>query len=245
MSDTEAEFFTALAAFQAEVPPIRKSEAVNAGQRSYSFAPLDTILDTIRPALTKNGLAWTARPTVTEHGFVLRSSLVHTGGHREESDYPLPDPASNGAQIIGSALTYARRYSLTALLGVAPSGEDDDGQKAADARSTYSQPDPSASLRSQIAAIGKRMGWDPDRITADFAEWNVDGLHIASADPTTLTAYRDYLDEERKRLNREQAQLAQQPGYRQDGKPKKGQQVAERLDATPTDDTFYAEPATT
>src|SRR4051794_5492215 len=67
---------------------------------------------------------------MTEHGFVLRYSLLHIAGHREDGDFPLPDPARFSSQQIGSAITYARRYSLCAVTGIAPGGDDDDGEKA-------------------------------------------------------------------------------------------------------------------
>lgn len=134
MSDTtpEQDFAAALAAFQAEVPPIGKTAKADAGKYGYSYATLDHILSTIGPLLAKHGFAYTALPTMTEHGFALRYALLHKAGHREEGFYPLPDPERIDPQKIGSAISYARRYALTAVTGVAPADEDDDGAKAAE-----------------------------------------------------------------------------------------------------------------
>jgi hypothetical protein len=132
-------FAGALAAFQVELPHIAKGQRATAGPFSYDYADLTDITKQVTPLLAKHGLSWTARPHMTDHGFVLRSALLHSGGWREEGDYPLPDPSKTDPQKLGSAITYARRYSFTALTGVAPGGDDDDGKKALDARAAVPQ----------------------------------------------------------------------------------------------------------
>lgn len=130
----QQQFADALVAFQSALPSVGKESKADTGKFSYTYAALPDILEAVLPALTINGLAFTAAPDMTEHGFVLRFSLVHTGGHREEGAYPLPSPAQSTPQQIGSAITYGRRYCFTAVTGIAPD-EDDDGQAATDARS--------------------------------------------------------------------------------------------------------------
>jgi hypothetical protein len=69
-------------------------------------------------------------PTVTEDGrFVLAYELRHTSGELINGSYPLPDPTRTTPQQVGSALTYARRYTLCCVTGVVPD-EDDDGTVA-------------------------------------------------------------------------------------------------------------------
>ena len=125
----------ALASFQADIPHVGKDATADAGSYSYSYAPLDVITQVAMPLLAKHGLSFTCAPSMTELGFVLAYSLLHDGGERVDGFYPLPDPAKSSPQQIGSAISYGRRYCLTAVTGIAPGGEDDDGQKAADARS--------------------------------------------------------------------------------------------------------------
>lgn len=131
-------FAVALAAFQTEIPNIAKDQKAqiksDKGSFSYDYADLTDITAKVLPLLAKVGLSWSAKPTLAEAGFVLAYSLRHTGGHVETGEYPLPDPARTPAQQLGSAITYARRYCLTAVTGVAPGGDDDDGAKAQDAR---------------------------------------------------------------------------------------------------------------
>lgn len=139
MSDNaQAAFAQALVDFQDSLPHVGKGSRAkvptkDGGSYSYDYAALPDILDATLPSLTKNGLAFTAAPAMTEHGFVLRFALLHIGGHREEGAYPLPDPNRSTPQQIGSAITYGRRYSFCAVTGIAPD-EDDDGQHAADTR---------------------------------------------------------------------------------------------------------------
>jgi len=136
----------ALAAFQSELPSIRKgntakvkSERTNT-EYSYSYADLTDVSEVALPLLGKHGLAWSAQPTLMDTMFVLHYSLTHESGESLEGIYPLPD-ATTPPQQLGSAITYARRYALTAITGVAPGGDDDDAQSA-----------PAAPARQQRAA---------------------------------------------------------------------------------------------
>jgi hypothetical protein len=87
------------------------------------YADLAAVIKTARKPLSANGLS-----TVQTIGDgVLHTRLLHTSGQWIASEYPLP--MSGRPQEFGSALTYARRYSLSALLGIA-ADEDDDGNTA-------------------------------------------------------------------------------------------------------------------
>jgi hypothetical protein len=128
-----AELFAALADLQAEYPKVAKGQTAQVksdkGNYSYDYSDLASCSEVIMPLLGKHGLAFIARPTRNGEGdFVLAYSLVHKSGAREDGDYPLP--SSGTAQSIGSAITYARRYSLCAITGIAPGGKDDDGAEA-------------------------------------------------------------------------------------------------------------------
>lgn len=130
----------ALAAFQAELPKIRKDETAKVtGENkatgakvsySYGYAGLDTVVDTVLPVLGKHGLSITSKSTYTDASFMLEVSLLHESGERETGYWPLPDPRRVGPQDLGSAYTYGRRYLTLALTGTFPGGEDDDGAKA-------------------------------------------------------------------------------------------------------------------
>ena len=123
---------SALAAFQAEAPKIAKGNTADTGTYKYAYADLSDISEKVLPLLGKHGLSFSAKPCLTDDGrLVLRYLLRHVSGDSDGGDYPLP---SGNPQQIGSAITYARRYTLCAITGVAPGGDDDDGKAANDTR---------------------------------------------------------------------------------------------------------------
>ena len=125
----------ALAEVQAKLPKITKGETAKVpgkdGKQGYSYryAGLDTISAHLLPLLGEHGLSFTAKPTLNGDGkFVLAYSLKHESGEHDDGEFPLGGGGGT-PQAIGSAITYARRYCLCAVTGVAPD-EDDDGQAA-------------------------------------------------------------------------------------------------------------------
>jgi hypothetical protein len=122
----------ALITLQASLPHITKASTGQAGNRETKYANLSTITDAVLPRLAALGLYWTCIPTLVgapAERFVLRFQLVHAAtGERIEGDYPIPGQANS--QSIGGAITYARRYALCAVLGLAPAEDDDDANRA-------------------------------------------------------------------------------------------------------------------
>lgn len=124
----------ALAAVQSDLPHIQKTKTATVrtdkASYSYKYADLGDIAPAVYPLLSKHGLAFVAMPTLTPEGaFVLAYELMHVSGEKRDGSYPLPDPTRTTPQQVGSALTYARRYTLCCVVGVVPD-EDDDGQVA-------------------------------------------------------------------------------------------------------------------
>jgi len=139
----------ALAAAQGKIRAASK-DAVNpffsTGERKARYADLAAVWEVIREPLSANGLSLLQLPETTRSGLWLETRLLHSSGEflafrgwwpvakapprRERGEGP-PSNAkwARTPQTYGSAITYARRYSLTALLGVA-ADEDDDGNAA-------------------------------------------------------------------------------------------------------------------
>lgn len=107
------------------------------------YAPLSQVLEEAKKVLSKHGLfiyqrvgsdieetsrIWVGTVIAHENGEEIRSGKLYI---------PLPDKKP---QTAGSAITYARRYSLMALLGVAGEEEDDDGNHASRTRNTNTKP---------------------------------------------------------------------------------------------------------
>lgn len=124
-SETITEIAKALAKFQSEVSdPNRTKE--NAFLKS-KYVTLDSLLQAVRPVLANNGLSFLQVPFTGADAVSVTTMLLHESGEWLESDpFTLPlmkkDP-----QGVGSVVTYARRYSLSSILGVAWD-EDDDAQ---------------------------------------------------------------------------------------------------------------------
>lgn len=121
--------FTALAAAQGEFPEIIKNEKADAGKFGYNYADLATVLRAIRPVLSRNGLAL-LNPLGggTAAGFSVRTILAHSSGAYLSSTVIIP--YQDDPQEFGSRVSYVRRYSDLAMVGVFPAEEDDDGLKA-------------------------------------------------------------------------------------------------------------------
>ncbi len=133
----------ALAIAQAEIKPPQKTRKVDfinlKGQRvKYSYADLADCIEAVKIPLSKNGLSVIQTLGIMENelGFCLKTLLIHSSGQSITSTYPLPIPGTIKPQEFGSALTYARRYSLSAICGFA-SEDDDDGQIANDSHQKF------------------------------------------------------------------------------------------------------------
>lgn len=123
-SDSIKELATALAKFQAEVQNPANTKKVSTGSFSYNYAPLNEILSQVRPLLSKHGLSIVQAPTTSENNILVSTMLIHSSGEWIELDPVALKMDKVTAQGAGSAITYARRYSLSAVLGI--SSEDDD-----------------------------------------------------------------------------------------------------------------------
>lgn len=119
----------ALADLQTQLPHIAKDNTAKVPTKTgggyvYKYADLAQISREVLPLLGKLGLSFTSRPTLREARLVLVYELRHISGELIEGEYPLP--ANGSPQEIGGAITYARRYCLCAVTGVAPDDDDED-----------------------------------------------------------------------------------------------------------------------
>lgn len=141
---------TALAAAVRAMKPIPKAETGQIGSRQYKYADLATVIEAVRKPLADAGLVVVQTPEVNGAGFVLVTRLQHVSGQWLEASYPLPTDV--GSQELGSALTYARRYSLCAVLGVAAEDDDDGALASVPAPRRESAPGPLADTGLGICA---------------------------------------------------------------------------------------------
>lgn len=117
----------ALAKFQGEVNN-PSNTAENPFYRS-KYAPLDTVLNTVRPILSKYGLSVVQAPSTEGNNITIATTLIHESGEYMEFPPLSLKMDKVTAQGAGSAITYARRYAISAILGIS-SEDDDDGNHA-------------------------------------------------------------------------------------------------------------------
>jgi hypothetical protein len=92
------------------------------------YADLASVWEACRESLSSNGLAVTQTISKNETGMLLITLLGHSSGQWIKSEMTIT-LAKNDLQSVGSALTYARRYSLSSIVGISPD-DDDDGERA-------------------------------------------------------------------------------------------------------------------
>lgn len=126
--------------FQKSMPVIKKDETARVSgvsksgksyEMSYNYATLDSIQKAIQEPLANAGLGYTQE--ATNEG--LKTTLFDVDGNTKEFMYPAV--FAGKPQEIGSAMTYAKRYALTACLGLIIEGEDDDGNQAQNSKQEY------------------------------------------------------------------------------------------------------------
>lgn len=123
-SESIANISAALVQFQSEVKNPEK-KGVNPHFKS-KYAELDEIINTIRPTLEKHGLAFIQNPVQSDGQVGVYTVLIHKSGEFIQFD-PVMIPLQKATpHQVGSALTYAKRYSLSSALGIATE-EDKDG----------------------------------------------------------------------------------------------------------------------
>src|SRR6202030_3179781 len=148
-SDTIATIAAALAKAQVELTNPEKSLVATIrspfpreADRTFRYAPLSSGLDIVRKGLGRHEIATIQSTEIdTEAGLLrLTTILAHSSGEWVSSEWPVcPIADISSAQRMGAALTYARRYALFTLVGIA--GEDD-----LDAPDLGADPNPAAEL---------------------------------------------------------------------------------------------------
>lgn len=159
---------TALSKAQAAMQAAKKDSAnPHFGSRYSSLAE---VWDAIREPLTRQGLSVVQLPSATGAAVTVETLLMHVSGQwfRSRVTFPLrPEFNKTGAELppsaqqIGSAITYGRRYGLTAMVGVSSADEDDDGNAAS--RRTEQPPaaDQPPKRKLDPARIKERVGSVP------------------------------------------------------------------------------------
>lgn len=114
-----------------EVPNFSTDETANAGSRTYKYLNLATLLKNIKPIFEKYDIAFSQRVTFGGTGDgrqtlgTVETIIFDENEQQTVCEYPFF--VTGDPQQVGSAITYARRYSLTTVLGIFPDKDDDGG----------------------------------------------------------------------------------------------------------------------
>lgn len=161
-SDTIADLAAALVKARAKFKPLKKGHTANVqsskGSYKYTYSTLDDLYEATDAALCEFGLMPMHNIETSRDGVGVSTLILHTSGQFIQTD-PVWLPGGSTPQSIGSACTYARRYSLQAALGIAAE-EDDDGQRAA-------KPAPRRESASESHSSAPRAATPDDRIISD------------------------------------------------------------------------------
>lgn len=174
-SESIKELAKALCAVQGEIEGAKK-DSTNPHFRS-KYADLTSVWDSIRNPLTNHGLAVSQVADTSERDHVcIETILMHTSGEYISGKMTLPvskpDPQGHG-----SAITYARRYALAAIVGVCP--EDDDAEGATDRTvKPKAHPQPQVEHVGDWRDVAVHFGKNKDKklgeMTTKSLEWYLD-----------------------------------------------------------------------
>lgn len=136
------------------------------------YAKLENCIEAVIDALNDNGIMLMQQTRACEDGVIVETTFIHESGEMLSGGVLHVPAAKHDPQGYGSALTYARRYSLQAACGIAP--EDDDGNSATNAvQQKQAAPKPAPKAPTKIE--GKDAPWQlkvsakPD---GDHGEWS-------------------------------------------------------------------------
>lgn len=154
-SESIAALGKALSQFQGEIKNPNNT-ADNPFFKS-KYAPLNDILNLVRPILSKHGLSIVQAPSGDGENIIIYTTLIHSSGEWIEFE-PLTLKADKvTAQGAGSAITYGRRYALSAVLGIS-SEDDDDGNGAEPKKDTKTDNGPSEKQVNYMYKLVKDSG---------------------------------------------------------------------------------------
>lgn len=153
-------FSEAFVKLQSAIKPAIK-DATNPAFKS-KYADLGAVWEAVREPLSEHGFGVVQAPQFEGETMWLETTLLHVSGEKMTSRYPLR-PVKQDPQGYGSAITYAKRYALSAMLGVV-ADDDDDGNLASGinggpkpAPSGKVTPDQAKTIRELIERVGANI----------------------------------------------------------------------------------------
>ena len=117
------------------------------------YADLSSVWSAIRKPLTDNGLSVVQTMDISDSGVIIETTLLHISGEYISGRLQMT-PEKQTPQGVGSAITYARRYALAAIIGISP--EDDDAEGAMNRKAQPKKTELSVEQWNQIKVLGAK-----------------------------------------------------------------------------------------
>lgn len=161
-SNDIADISAALAKAQAKMKhPARtktaKVQTKTGGSYAYNYADLADVIDAVRGPFSENGLSFLQSVETTPGRVLVTTRLLHSSGQWFESSMSLTCPDEK-PQTVGSAITYARRYSLAPFVGIASDDDDDASLAQGVTAEVTSRAKPASNAANLTQAAGARAG---------------------------------------------------------------------------------------
>lgn len=189
-----ADLAAALCKAQAQMEGAKKD--ANNPHFKTKYADLASVWDAIRGPLTSNGLSVVQLLRSIQGGVEVETILMHRSGQQISDVFAVP-ASKNDAQGYGSAATYARRYALMAMVGVAP--EDDDGNAAVGPAGSAGgggefRPE-RRQMPAQSSAKGREMAQqEPDLVDHDRQKGTLPGKPAANGKKSADQKAKEWVD---------------------------------------------------
>jgi hypothetical protein len=178
-----------------------RSDGPGGAERSFRYAPLSSGLEIVRKTLSQHEIATVQTTSIDESAGLVRLStvLAHASGEWIASDWPVCAISETAApHRMGAALTYARRYALFTLVGIA--GEDDlDAHDLATPRAPTSNVDKPA--ENKIGDLNGNQAYSTQQFSSGRRANAVANLRKPTLEPLASASLRDQLTAELKDLN--------------------------------------------
>lgn len=141
-------YMSAMSAFQAECPIIKKSKSVKekaekGGKERYKYATIDCIVKAVQPLLKKHELSYNIKTLMEENAVTTIVTACHVLGHREETSFSAPIDKTaymSEPQKWASAATFTKRNAFCNAFGILTGDDDNDGDTG-DAEKNKAKPE--------------------------------------------------------------------------------------------------------
>jgi hypothetical protein len=189
-SDDIKELAVALAKAQGRIKGASK-DSVNPHFKA-KYADLASVWDACRAPLSENGLSVVQTVAHGDGKIALETMLLHASGQWVGGSYPVT-PKAHDPQSVGAAVTYARRFSLMAMVGIAP--EDDDGESQMNRPRISTTPPHHSDF-----APPPPLPFEEGGYRIPFGKFN--GKRLDEIPAKELLSYCDYIEDESKSKNK-------------------------------------------